>query len=126
LTKSSGMPGPAARWSPKEASVARPIQQFKADFFKALAHPGRIRIVEVLSSGERTVSQLVDDVDLEASHLSQQLGILRRAHVVTDRKEGTTVVYALADERVADLLASAKEILLSYLTEARDLLAVER
>jgi ArsR family transcriptional regulator len=105
--------------------VARPIQQLKADFFKALAHPGRIRIIEVLTGGERTVSELAVEVDLEASHLSQQLGILRRAHVVTTRKEGSTVVYALADERLADLLAVAKEILLSYLTEARDLLAVE-
>lgn len=105
--------------------MARPIQQLKADFFKALAHPGRIRIIEVLSDGERTVGELAEDVDLEASHLSQQLGILRRAHAVTTRKEGTTVVYALADERLADLLALAKEILLAYLTEARDLLAVE-
>ena len=105
--------------------MARPIQQLKADFFKALAHPGRIRIIEVLSGGERTVSELAAEVDLEASHLSQQLGILRRAHVVTARKEGSAVVYTLADERLADLLAVAKEILLTYLTEARDLLAVE-
>lgn len=105
--------------------MARPIQQLKADFFKALAHPGRIRIIEVLTGGERTVSELAAAVDLEASHLSQQLGILRRAHVVTARKEGNAVVYALADERLADLLAVAKEILLTYLTEARDLLAVE-
>lgn len=105
--------------------MARPIQQLKADFFKALAHPGRIRIIEVLCDGERTVGELAEDVDLEASHLSQQLGILRRAHAVTARKEGTSVVYALADERLAELLALAKEILLAYLTEARDLLAVE-
>ncbi len=105
--------------------MARPIQQLKADFFKALAHPGRIRIIEVLTGGERTVSELAAEVDLEASHLSQQLGILRRAHVVTARKEGSAVVYALADERLAALLAVAKEILLTYLTEARDLLAVE-
>lgn len=103
-----------------------PIQQLKAEFFKALAHPARIRILEVLSEGERSVSDLIPQVGIEASHLSQQLGVLRRANLVRARREGSSVLYSLADRRVARLLELAKQILLAYLTEARDLLAAAK
>lgn len=103
--------------------MPRPIQQLKAEFFKAMAHPARIRTLEVLSAGERPVSELLAVVGLEPSHLSQQLGVLRRAALVTSRKEGASVYYSLADPRIAKLLELAKQILLAYLTEARDLLA---
>jgi ArsR family transcriptional regulator len=103
--------------------VSEPIQQLKAEFFKALAHPARIRILELLSQGELSVSELVPEVGLESSHLSQQLGVLRRANLVVTRKSGNLVYYRLADRRLAKLLDLAKQILLSYLTETRDLLA---
>jgi len=103
--------------------VPQPIQPLKAEFFKALAHPARIRILETLTEGERSVGELIPEVGLEASHLSQQLGVLRRANLVTTRKEGNSVVYRLADRRLAKLLDLAKQILLAYLTEARDQLA---
>ncbi len=99
------------------------IQPLKAEFFKALAHPVRIRILESLSQGERAVSELIPEVGVESSHLSQQLGVLRRANLVVARKEGTSVYYRLADRRLAKLLELAKQILLTYLTEARDQLA---
>jgi ArsR family transcriptional regulator len=95
----------------------------KAEFFKALAHPARIRILEVLAQGECSVSELVPEVGLESSHLSQQLGVLRRANLVTTRKSGNNVYYRLADRRLAKLLDLAKQILLDYLTTARNLLA---
>lgn len=103
--------------------MSEPIQQLKAEFFKALAHPARIRILELLSQGELSVSELVPEVGLESSHLSQQLGVLRRANLVVTRKSGNLVYYRLADRRLAKLLDLAKQILLSYLTETRDLLA---
>lgn len=105
------------------AQPVQPIQALKAEFFKALAHPARIRILETLSEGERSVGELIPDVGLEASHLSQQLGVLRRANLVTTRKEGNSVYYRLADRRLAKLLDLSKQILLTYLTETRDLLA---
>jgi DNA-binding transcriptional ArsR family regulator len=98
-----------------------PIQQVKADFFKALAHPARIRILELLSEGEMSVSELVDAIGLESSHVSQQLGVLRRANLVVGRKEGTSVYYSLADLRIAEILATSKAILVSYLTTTVDL-----
>ena len=101
----------------------QPIQQLKAEFFRALAHPARIRILEVLSAGERPVSELIAEVGLESSHLSQQLGVLRRANLVASRKEGTSVVYWIIDDRLVEILHLAKDILLAYLTQTSDLLA---
>lgn len=103
--------------------IHEPIQQVKAEFFKALGHPARIRILELLSQGERSVSELIPEVGLESSHLSQQLGVLRRANLVVTRKSGNLVYYRLADRRLTKLLDLAKQILLEYLTQTRDLLA---
>lgn len=103
--------------------MTRPIYQVKADFFKTLAHPARIRVLELLRDGERSVGALLPDVGIEASHLSQQLAVLRRANVVQARKSGSTVIYSVADPRIFELLALAKSILTSSLSETRDLLA---
>ena len=100
-----------------------PLSEVKAELFKALAHPARIRALEVLSERERSVSELQPLVGIESSHLSQQLGVLRRAGLVSTRKEGSSVIYALRDPLVAELLLVAKRFLLSSLTETRDLLA---
>ena len=103
--------------------VTRPIYQVKADFFKTLAHPARIRVLELLREGERSVGELIPEVGLEASHLSQQLGILRRANVLQSRKEGSTVLYSVTDPRIFELLEVAKAILTGTLAESRQLLA---
>jgi DNA-binding transcriptional ArsR family regulator len=103
--------------------VTELIQTVKAEFFKAMAHPARIRMLELLCDGELSVGELTDALGLEGSHVSQQLGVLRRANLVASRKEGTTVIYSLADRRIAKVLALSKEILLSYLTATAGLLA---
>ena len=99
-----------------------PIYQLKAEFFKTLGHPARIRVLEVLRKGERSVSDLVPEVGLEASHLSQQLAVLRRANLVQTRKEGTSVVYSVANSMVFELLDVARQILTSSLSDTRALL----
>jgi ArsR family transcriptional regulator len=103
--------------------VTRPIYQVKAEFFKTLGHPARIRVLELLRDGERSVGELIPDVGLEPSHLSQQLSIMRKAGLVQNRKDGSSVIYSVTDTRLFDLLAIAKQILTSNLTEARDLLS---
>ena len=105
------------------ASLAVPISEIKAELFKALAHPARIRILEVLSTGEHAVSELQPLVGIELSHLSQQLAVLRRANLVTSRKEGASVYYAVKDRLVVDLLRVAKRLLINSLSETSDLLA---
>ncbi|MBI4485150.1 MAG: winged helix-turn-helix transcriptional regulator [Acidobacteria bacterium] len=99
-----------------------PLQVFKADFFRALGHPVRIRILERLATGEHSVQQLQAALDLEQPIVSQQLAILRSKHVVTARKLGTTVHYALSDPLVAKLLSVAREIFNSRLVDTRAML----
>ncbi len=98
-----------------------PIHQVKAEFFKTLGHPARIRVLEVLRDGERSVSDLVPAVGIEASHLSQQLGVLRRANLVQTRREGTSVLYSVGNPMIFELLDVARRILTSSLDETRAL-----
>jgi len=100
----------------------RDIQQFKADFFKALAHPMRIRILEVLSEGERTVNELQTILGSDGSAVSQQLAVLRSKNVVSGTKEGTSVIYSLRDPLIKDLLGVAKQIFDNHLVDAISLL----
>lgn len=102
--------------------MTRPIYQVKAEFFKTLGHPARIRILEVLREGERPVSELIPMVGIEPSHLSQQLAVLRRASLIQQRKVGSSVLYSVSEPRIFDLLEVAKTILTSSLTETRELL----
>ena len=98
------------------------LQSFKADFFKALAHPIRIRILELLRSRDRSVQELQALLDLDQSTVSQQLAVLRAKNVVTARKEGTTVRYAMRDALVADLLDVARRIFNNQLSGTRAML----
>jgi ArsR family transcriptional regulator len=102
--------------------VSRPLYQAKAEFFKALAHPVRIRVLELLSEREHAVSEMLPHVGIEAAHLSQQLSLLRKMNLVVARREGSTVVYSLVSPQVAELLAVARKILTEVLTSQSELL----
>lgn len=104
-------------------AASLPISEVKAELFKALGHPARVRILEVLSQGEHAVGEMQPLVGIEVSHLSQQLGVLRRARLVRSRKEGSSVIYSLADPEIVELLAVAKRILLASLSANEDLIA---
>ena len=103
--------------------MSRPIYHVKAEFFKTLGHPARIRVLELLRDGERTVGELLGEVGLEQSHLSQQLAVLRRANVIRSHKDGARVLYAVVDPRIFHLLETAKAIIFSSLAESDELLA---
>ena len=98
----------------------RDIPRLKAEFFKALGHPLRIRVLELLAEDERSVSSLAETMAVEQPALSQQLGILRRAGFVTARRDGVNVIYALADPRIADLLSLSRQMLLDMVSDTRD------
>ncbi|HWO62109.1 MAG TPA: metalloregulator ArsR/SmtB family transcription factor [Umezawaea sp.] len=102
--------------------MSRPLYQLKAEFFKTLGHPARIRVLELLSTREHAVAELLTEMDIEASNLSQQLAVLRRAGLVVTRKEGSTVCYSLTNPQVAELLAVARTILTSVLSGQIELL----
>ncbi len=100
-----------------------PIYQVKAEFFKTLGHPARIRILEVLREGEQAVSELIPAIEIEKSHLSQQLGVMRRANLIQARKEGSSVFYSVTNPAIFELLEVAKKILTSSLNDTKELLA---
>jgi DNA-binding transcriptional ArsR family regulator len=102
--------------------MATELQAFKADFFRALAHPLRIRILEVLAGGERSVQDLQQALGVEQPVVSQQLAVLRSKTIVTARKVGTTVRYALGDPLLTELLRIAREIFNHQLVGTRSLL----
>jgi DNA-binding transcriptional ArsR family regulator len=102
---------------------SRPLYQLKAEFFKSLGHPVRIRVLELLSEREQAVVELLPEVGVEAANLSQPLAVLRRAGLVTARREGSTVYYRLTSPQVAELLAVARTILTTVLTGQAELLA---
>lgn len=102
--------------------MSTPLYELKAEFFKTLGHPARIRVLELLSEREHAVAEMVQEVGIEPAHLSQQLAVLRRAGLVVSRKEGTTVYYALTHPHVAELLAVARTILTQVLAGQVELL----
>ncbi len=104
-------------------SPERPLHAHKADLFKALAHPVRVRTLELLTSAERPVSELLAETGIEASHLSQHLGVLRNAGVVAARREGNAVYYRLEHPALAEMLAAARVVLSDRLSRTREALA---
>ncbi|PGL73221.1 metalloregulator ArsR/SmtB family transcription factor [Bacillus sp. AFS055030] len=98
------------------------LQQFKADFFKALGHPLRIRILEILSEGERNVNELQNLIGSEGSAVSQQLAILRNKNIVYGIKEGNKVTYYLRDPIISELLVVARQIFNNHLVDTISML----
>jgi len=102
--------------------MPEPIDKLKAEFFKTLGHPARIRILELLAEKDHSVGELMPKLGLESSHLSQQLAVLRRTGMVVARKQGNNVIYSMASKDMADLLTLARKVLTGLLTDQMDLL----
>lgn len=117
------MPQSRSRGPRPSIETSQPIAEIKAELFKALGHPARIRVLEVLCAGEHSVGELQPRVGIELSHLSQQLAVLRRAGLVTSRKAGSSVIYGIRDPLAVELLGVAKQMLINSLAERTDLLA---
>ncbi|HEV7206000.1 MAG TPA: metalloregulator ArsR/SmtB family transcription factor [Jatrophihabitans sp.] len=103
--------------------MSLPLYQAKAELFRTLGHPVRIRVLELLQDGPRPVSELLQEMHIEASSLSQQLAVLRRAGIVISTRNGSSVVYELAAADVADLMRAARRLLTEVLTDQKVLLA---
>jgi DNA-binding transcriptional ArsR family regulator len=99
------------------------LSNFTAEFFKALSHPLRIRILNALRSGEVGVNELSSRLEVEQATLSQQLAVLRKSNIVAGRKEGQNVYYSARDAEIFRMLDVAKRIFNNQLVDVRDLLA---
>lgn len=98
------------------------LQAFKAAFFRALAHPIRIRILELLVKGDRSVQELQEALRVDQPVVSQQLAVLRTNNIVAGKKEGVSVRYGLRDPLIGDLLETARQIFNNHLVGTQDLL----
>ena len=99
-----------------------PAYRLKADLFRCLGHPARVRLLELLGTGERSVGELQTALNLDSSAASQHLSALRRQGLLDTRKLGTSVLCRIKDRRTLKLLALAREILVANLEETRILL----
>jgi ArsR family transcriptional regulator len=99
-----------------------PIYRLKAEFFRLLGHPARVRILELLRDGERSVGELQAALGLDSSGTSQHLTAMRRQGLLESRRAGTSVFYRVKDPRIFQLLEVAKQVLTGQLEETRDLL----
>jgi DNA-binding transcriptional ArsR family regulator len=97
------------------------LQGFKAELFKALAHPARIRLLELLRDGEKSVTALQLALGIEGSTVSQQLAILRMKNLVDTRKSGNNIYYRLRDQQVNDLLAVARRMFDAHLVQLQSM-----
>lgn len=98
------------------------LPNFKSEFFKALAHPIRIRILDSLRDGEKGVNELSEILKIEPANVSQQLAILRVRNIVVGRKAGSNVYYTVSDPTLFQLLDVAREIFNNHLVGVRDML----
>lgn len=101
--------------------MSQTLQSFKAELFKALAHPTRIRILELLREGERSVSEMQAALAAEGSTVSQQLAILRMKNLVDTRKDGNLIYYRLRDPQVNELLDVARRIFEAHVIQLRSM-----
>lgn len=100
----------------------RAVYQVKAEFFRILGHPVRVRILELLKDGERTVGDLQNELQMDSGGTSQHLGVMRRHDILDSRRAGTSVYYTVRDPRIFQLLEVARQILTSSLTESQAVL----
>jgi DNA-binding transcriptional ArsR family regulator len=103
----------------------QPLHRFKAEFFRALGNPARLRILELLRPGEMAVSELQAALEIEASSVSQQLAILRAKNIVDTRRAGTSVYYAVRDPQIFQLLDVAREIFNNHLIDLQSMLETQ-
>jgi DNA-binding transcriptional ArsR family regulator len=104
------------------AAVEAPVYRLKADLFRLLGHPARVRILELLGDGELSVGELQVALGRDSSGTSQHLTAMRRLGVLDNRRAGTSVFYRVKDPRIFELLRIARQILAAQLEETRDIL----
>jgi DNA-binding transcriptional ArsR family regulator len=111
-----------ARSAPKsEPGPPQPIHRIKAEFFRTLGHPARVRILELLREGEKTVGELQAELEVDSSGASQHLGAMRRQGLLEARRDGTSVYYRVRDPRTFQLLETARQLISSHLEETQAL-----
>ena len=97
--------------------MTRPLYEAKADFFRTLGHPARIRVLELLCDREHAVHELLSEIEIEPSNLSHQLSILRRTGLIAQTRRDGQVFYSISAPEIRDLLLAARAILLDVIRD---------
>ena len=103
----------------------QPLHRFKAEFFRALGHPARLRILELLRAGELSVTELQSELEIDASSVSQQLAVLRAKNIVDTRRAGTSVYYSVRDPQIFQLLDVARDIFNNHLIDLQSMFEIQ-
>ncbi len=96
------------------------LAEMKSELFKALGHPTRIQILELLAEKELCVCTIYEELEQSQPNISQHLSKLKNADIVESRKEGLQAYYTLKDERILEVMELAKEIIINQLDETRE------
>ena len=99
------------------------VTRLTAEFLKSMAHPARIKILRLLTPGERCVCELIPAVDIEQSNLSQHLGVLKKQGIIDSRKEGTKVFYRIVHPSVLEVIKAVEKMIGDQISESQSLLS---
>ena len=116
------MSGRTVRRTP---DTSQPLHRFKAELFKTLGHPLRIRILEILRTGEVSVRDLLRELEVEPSTASQQLGLLRARGIVESRRSGAAVLYRVRDHLTIELLDAGRRLFAKQVRGLQQLLEAQ-
>ena len=98
------------------------VTKLTADFFKTLSHPVRIKILHSLKNGELCVCDIIEEVGIEQSNLSQHLGILKKQGIIDSRKDGQKVIYRIVYQSVMDVVGAAEKTLSEQISNSQSIL----
>ncbi|HML35214.1 ArsR/SmtB family transcription factor [Sporomusa sphaeroides] len=98
------------------------VVKLTADFFKTLAHPVRIKILHSLAQGERCVCEIIEELDIEQSNLSQHLSVMKRQGILDSRKDGQKMFYRITYPSVLDVIGAAEKTLSEQIGHSQSIL----
>ena len=98
------------------------LYQLQADVCKAIAHPTRIEILQLLREGERCVCEIFPAMKIEQPNVSRHLSVLKKAGILSSRKEGLKVIYTVNDQRIYQALDLITDILREQLNSKQSIL----
>ena len=98
------------------------VVKLTADFFKTLAHPVRLRIIRTLEQGERCVCEIIEELDIEQSNLSQHLSVLKKQGIIDSRKDGQKVIYRIVYKSVLEVVSAAEKTLSEQIGHSQSIL----
>ena len=103
--------------------MEKTIATITSDYFKAVSHPIRIEVIKLLATNELCVQNIISNIEIEQSNLSQHLTVLKKQGIVNSRKDGTRVIYWLNSPSPNKIISEVEEVLKSQIKQSQELLS---